>query len=172
MKDGVVRRALKAVARAGFDLNQALDHALRRRRGERPYVLGGACERCAKCCEAPSIQVGRLVWYAPALRKLFLAWQRHVNGFELVQKESPRTLVFRCTHFDSLTRMCDSYESRPGMCRDYPRALLWQVNPELFDGCGYRAVDPKAKGLLRALERKGVSAEQLETLKKKLHLGS
>lgn len=171
MRDGVVRRALKAVARAGFALNLALDRTLRRRRGERAYVLGGACESCAKCCEAPSIQVGRLRWSAPALRKLFLLWQRHVNGFELVRKESPQLFVFRCTHFDPLTRRCDSYESRPGMCRDYPRALLWQVRPELFDGCGYRAVDPKAKGLLRALERKGLSSEQLARLKKELYLG-
>ena len=63
-----------------------------------------------------------------------------MNGFELVRSdEESWTFVFRCTHFDPATRSCDSYGSRPGLCRDYPRLLLWQPNPELLPGCGCRA---------------------------------
>ena len=147
--------------------------ALRRLRGERAYELGGACRRCARCCEAPAIQVGRLTWHLPTLRRAFLFWQRVVNGFELAGRDPEgRVFVFRCTHFDEATRSCDSYASRPGMCRDYPRALLWQPHPELLPGCGYRPVVWNAGGLARALDEAEarLSDEQRDKLRKGLFL--
>src|SRR6185503_15607137 len=110
--------------------NLALHRAWRRRAGDRPFALGGECRRCARCCEAPAVRVAWPVWHLAALR-------------------GQRTFVFRCTHFDPESRACDSYDSRPGMCRDYPRALLWTSSPELFAECGYRAVAPNAAGLIR-----------------------
>lgn len=172
MRDGLVRRGLKRLARARFLIDVHATRALRRLRGERPYRLGGSCQGCARCCEAPGIQVGVLTWYLPALRRAFLAWQRHVNGFELAGRDAgSRSFVFRCTHFDVATRRCDSYASRPGMCRDYPRALLWQPGPELLPGCGYRPVAPNAAGLRRALEAQPLTAEQRRRLERDLHLG-
>lgn len=98
-------------------------------------------------------------------------WQEHVNGFELVESvASSRLFIFHCTHFDRATRSCDSYHSRPGMCRDYPRALLFQPLPEMLLGCGYRALPPNAAGLRLALEAQGLAPGQLERLKKDLHL--
>lgn len=171
MQDGPFRRAVKRFARCHYDANLFLYRRWRRLRGERPFVLGGACRRCAACCEAPAILVGRLTCSRRSLRWLFLAWQRHVNGFELVdESRRSRTFVFRCTHFDRETRSCDSYESRPGMCRDYPRLLLWQPNPELLPGCGYRAVAANATGLREALAPLDLSPEQRETLRRGLHL--
>jgi uncharacterized protein len=106
-----------------------------------------------------------------ALRRVFLCWQKRVNGFELTEAVAGgRLFVFRCTHFDWATRTCDSYDSRPGICRDYPRALLFQPLPEMLDGCGYRAVPPNAAGLRAALEAQGLAPSQLERLKKELHL--
>jgi Fe-S-cluster containining protein len=106
------------------------------------------------------------------VRRLFLAWQRHVNGFELVHRDSEgRAFVFRCTHFDQATRSCDSYDSRPGMCRDYPRLLLWQADPELLPGCGYRAIAPNAARLKAALERLPLTPGQRERLRRGLRLG-
>ncbi|MGD8897613.1 MAG: hypothetical protein PVJ73_16395, partial [Acidobacteriota bacterium] len=64
----------------------------------------------------------------------------------------------------------DSYESRPGMCRDYPRLLLWQPNPGLLPGCGYRAVVPNADGLRESLARLDLTPEQREKLRKGLGL--
>ena len=81
-----------------------------------------------------------------------------------------RVFIFRCTHFDWATRSCDSYGSRPGMCRDYPRVLLQQANPEFLPGCGYRPVAPNAERLVRSLERASVTREQRERLRKDLHL--
>jgi Fe-S-cluster containining protein len=105
------------------------------------------------------------------LRRLFLAWQRHVNGFELQGRDVPgRSYVFRCTHFDPATRSCDSYDSRPGMCRDYPRALLWQPRPEMLVGCGYRPVAPNAAALRRALQAQDLTEEQRERLARGLFL--
>ena len=171
MKDGPVRTLVKRIALGCFHINVKSTRAIWRARGDRPYKLGGACEMCAACCERPSIQTGRMVWYFPMLRGLFLAWHKHINGFELVERiPGRRIFVFRCTHFDWETRRCDSYHSRPGMCRDYPRALLWQANPSLLPGCGYRAVDPRADEFLDALKREGIDGEQLDRVKKKLHL--
>jgi hypothetical protein len=100
--------------------------------GATPYDPAGL-QGCGTCCEAPAIRVGRATWYLPTLRRLFLWWHETVNGFALQStNRTERTFVFACAHFDWDARRCDSYESRPGMCRDYPRALLDQSAPVLF----------------------------------------
>ena len=171
MKDGPIRRTVKAAALGVFHLNLWADRARRRALGERPYRLGGACRRCAACCEAPAVRVHALLWLAPLLRRSFLWWQEKVNGFVLVDaRRRERTFVFRCTHFDRATRSCDSYASRPGMCRDYPRALLYQASPELLPGCGYRPLARNAAALKRALDARPLSAEQRERLARQLYL--
>jgi len=162
---------MKRVALWNFMLGTSLHRAIDRRRGRIPYDLGGDCRRCARCCEAPGIQVGWAIWYLPLLRRLFLAWQEHVNGFVLTERDrAGRVFVFRCTHFDWATRSCDSYGSRPGMCRDYPRVLLAQADPEFLPGCGYRPVARSAERLVRSLERASVTREQMARLKKDLRL--
>jgi uncharacterized protein len=171
VRDGALRRAVKQIALWNFLVSLSLHRALERRRGRIPHELGGECRRCARCCEAPGIQVGWAIWYLPLLRRLFLAWQERVNGFVLTeQQRKGRVFVFRCTHFDWTTRSCDSYDSRPGMCRDYPRVLLAQADPEFLPGCGYRAVAANADHLVRALERASVTREQMARLKKDLRL--
>jgi uncharacterized protein len=171
MRDGPVRRGLKRIALLSFVLDAWAVRALRRLGGARPYRLGGDCRRCARCCEAPGIRVGFLTWYLPLLRRLFLSWQRHVNGFELSGRDvAGRSFIFRCTHFDVATRSCDSYDSRPGMCRDYPRGLLWQPWPELLPGCGYRPVARNAAQLQRALDAHGLTPVQRQRLARGLYL--
>jgi Fe-S-cluster containining protein len=94
-----------------------------------------------------------------------------VNGFELASTDAQaRVFVFRCTHYDRASRSCDSYGSRPGICRDYPRHLLWQANPEMLAGCGYRAAPPNAKGLEAALDRSNLTPAQREALRRGLRL--
>ncbi len=171
MRDGPGRRALKRVARWNFTVNLALTRAWQHHRRGEPYRLGGECRRCARCCEAPAIQVGRPTWYLPTLRRLFLAWQERVNGFVLVGRDrDQRAFIFRCTHFDPATRSCDSYDSRPGICRDYPRALLDQPNPQMLPGCGYRPVAANLEGLLRSLAARPLSPEARAKLVRGLHL--
>jgi Fe-S-cluster containining protein len=171
MRDGPLRRALKRVALWGFRANLAVHRTRLRSRGERPWTLGGGCRRSGGCCEAPAIAVGRTLWSTPGARRLFLGWQRRVNGFGFVSAdERAHVLVFRCSHFDRATRSCDSYDSRPGMCRDYPRNLMWQPNPELLPACGYRAIPSNAAGLRAALDAAELSPHQRERLRKGLRL--
>jgi hypothetical protein len=171
MRDGRGRRLLKAGARALFYANLVPYRLLRRLRRQDAYVLGGECRRCARCCERPSIRASALVWHTPLLRRIFLFWQQRVNGFvleEVVRHE--RVFVFSCTHFDWTTRTCDSYESRPGMCRDYPRVLLQQPLPELLDGCGYKPLVRNAARFRQALDAHPMTEEQRARLRRDLHL--
>jgi len=171
MEDGRLRRAVKRVARLHFDLELRVRRGLHAVRGGSLYALGGECRRCARCCEAPSIQVGRLLWYLPIARRAFLWWQERVNGFVLSDRlPASRVFVFRCTHFDLETRGCDSYGSRPGICRDYPRGLLDQPRPDMLPGCGYRPVLRGAARMLRVLDGQPLTPEQREKLTRELHL--
>jgi hypothetical protein len=162
---------VKRVALWRFQADLAVHRAIRRARGEKTWTLGGDCRRCAACCEEPAAAVGPVTFRLPLARRAFLWWQRRVNGFELLRADADgQSFVFRCTHFDRATRSCDSYSSRPGMCRDYPRLLLWQPNPELLPGCGYRAVTPKAERFRVLLRDAPLSDEQREKLRRGLRL--
>jgi len=172
MKDGPLRRAVKAVARWRYAADLVAWRAAARLRGGYPYKLGGACRQCAKCCEAPSIRVGWIRWHFPTLRRLFLGWQERVNGFVLTGTDDrSRVFTFRCTHFDPATRTCDSYDSRPGMCRDYPRGLLHQAQPGFFPECGFRPIHRKAAQFIDSIDRRpGLTPEQKAALKRELFL--
>jgi hypothetical protein len=56
------------------------------------------------------------------------------------------------------------------MCRDYPRGLLEQANPELFEGCGFKPVARDRARLISVLERQPLSEEQRAKLRKELYL--
>jgi Fe-S-cluster containining protein len=171
MRDGVVRRGIKRFLLWNFYLDLWATRLRARLRGDKPYLLGGNCQLCARCCEAPSLRVGWLLSHVGALRKGLVAFESLVNGFELTQWDRPtETLTFRCSHFDWETRRCDSYDSRPGMCRDYPRLLLYQPNPELLSGCGYRPVARNAAQMRLELAKRNLTPEQMRTLSERLFL--
>ncbi len=171
MPDGPVRRFIKAIARALYMSELTLRRRWLRARRQDHYRLAGACQRCAKCCETLRLSAPALVYRVRALRSLLVAWQWHVNRFALLScDDEAETLSFRCAHFDRATRTCDSYASRPAMCRDYPRFLLDQAWPELFDECGYRAVSRNADALARALDAAELAPDVREKLKKRLHV--
>lgn len=161
MRDGPLRRAVKAVARSFYLVDLRLSRVLLRARGEPSFDLGGVCRLCAKCCEAPAIRVRPLWVRLRSTRWLIARWHRLVNGFELIEVH-PRQglLVFRCTHFDSATRRCDSYDSRPGMCRDYPRNLLYHPRPGFLPGCGYFALNRNRDRLRELLDRERIPPEK------------
>ncbi len=168
MRDGWLRRSVKWVAR----LTASLDLRVRRAAGPAPrYRLNGTCNGCGQCCEEPALQVGRVAFRMKRLMAFSIWWQRAVNGFVLLRTD-PRfhALIFRCTHYDPLTKLCDSYGSRPLMCRDYPRNLTHESNPVLFDECSYRIIDVNAAGLRAALEHTTLSPEQRAELEEKLKL--
>ena len=119
----------------------------------------------------PTIAVGSVTWLVPLMRLIFVAWQRRVNGFELQGLDrDTHSLVFRCTHYDPVGKRCDSYASRPSMCRDYPRVLLGQPWPELFGSCGFRVRARNANGLRERIDATGLSEQAKADLRKRLLL--
>jgi Fe-S-cluster containining protein len=137
----------------------------------RHWELSGSCNSCGECCRESSIQVSFVTFRFPLARRLFLFWQRLANGFELVSSEpATRTFVFRCTHFDAQTCRCDIYASRPGMCRDYPRLLLEQGWPELFEKCGYKIRARNAEKMRASIDATSLPEEKKAELRKKLRL--
>lgn len=173
MRDGAWRVVVKGLARWVKTFDLRLTRWALARRGEPRYRLTGSCNGCGKCCEAPSQPVSRFTWHVPTARRLFLWWQRVVNGFEVTDSVArSRVFVFRCTHFDRASRQCDSYASRPLMCRDYPVNLTFEAVPELFPECSYGVEDKKAAQLKAALIAAGITGEKLTALEKKLFLSS
>lgn len=171
MRDGLALRVVKRAALLAWVVDLQIQRAFARLRGEKPWALAGRCQRSGQCCEAPAIAAGLLSWSLPIMRRLFLAWQRRVNGFDLTHLDSEaRLFVFRCRHFDWTSRSCDSYDSRPGICRDYPRNLLWQANPRLHPRCGFRALPPNAAGLRSAIDLLDLPPEQKQKLRRGLRL--
>ena len=187
MKDGLGRSALKRIARScdrrvflGGACQGACQGGARvvrtnvslrasqwqlRQEGPKRYEL------CGSCCEAPAIRVGRITWYLPTLRHLFLWWHSALNRFQLQSTyDAERTFVFSCDHYDASARRCDSYETRPGLCRDYPHSLLDQATPVLFANCGYKAIAVNRRELVQILENQDLGSEQLEKLKEGLYL--
>jgi Fe-S-cluster containining protein len=79
-------------------------------------------------------------------------------------------LHFLCTHWDATSKRCDSYESRPGICRDYPRNLLYSSIPDFFAECGYRPIDKNAEKFNLALEKVLIDEEKKKKIKEKLFL--
>ncbi len=171
MRDGVALRALKHVVRWAGMVELSWRRLWLKTRGEPRYRLEGSCNGCGRCCERPSLQVGWPVWRLPKLRALVLWWQRRVNGFELVEAD-PRfkLFVFRCTHYDPKTKLCDSYDSRPLMCRDYPRNLQFEALPQLFTECSHSLVLKKAEAFRAALKNTSLSDEERKALEEKLNL--
>jgi hypothetical protein len=56
------------------------------------------------------------------------------------------------------------------MCRDYPRIHLYSADPDFFQDCGYRPLDPQASQIIKNLEEHGVPGEQVEEMKKDFFL--
>jgi len=171
MRDGLPRRLIKRVARWVQGVDLVLGRRVLRLEGAPLYRLEGACSGCGACCDHPTVLLPRVLFYLRLYRGLLVAWHRHVNGMVLERADRrARALVFRCTHLDPDTQRCDSYDSRPTMCRDYPRPLIYQAAPELFPACTHRVVYRHAARLEAALESQDLPPEKLAELRRKLGL--
>jgi len=173
VRDGPGRSLVKRLARWVKTIDLYVTRWLTRKTNPARYRLTGSCNGCGKCCEAPSQPVSRFTWYVPTARRVFLWWQRVVNGFELVDRDARfRVFIFKCTHFDPATNRCDSYRTRPLMCRDYPTHLGFEAVPRLFPECSYVMQDKNAAALRASLVAAGVEGEKLREIEKKLFLVS
>lgn len=171
MKDGPIRTFVKRIALGIYTIDLKVTRAIRRTEGERRYILGGSCNSCGLCCESPVVRSPSPLFYLRSYRWMLTTWHRVINGFELLKIDlRNRHMVFRCTHYDPATKLCDSYHSRPGRCRDYPRNLLTAPRPQFFSECSYFAVDRNAERYRRALERFPITEEKREELFERLYL--
>ena len=167
MKDRAIRRSIKFVALLRYQFDLGITRFILKFKGEPQYTLRGECVGCGACCETPMIHTIAPFFYVRSLRWIFLSWHKHVNGFELVKEDrKERTFVFKCTHLDPETKHCDSYSSRPGMCRDYPRNLLYHPRPEFLEGCTFSAVAENAELINETLEELELPPETLAKVKK------
>lgn len=171
MRDNLVLKLIKGTARHYYFFTLWIQRQHLKRKGRPKYTLTGKCEGCGKCCEKPAIKVGFLVNFLKSFRWVYVLWQRKINGFILQQhNEETQVLYFTCTHWDATSKRCDSYESRPGMCRDYPRNLLYSSVPDFFDECGYKPLDKNAAKFNLALEKVLIDEEKKKKIKEKLFL--
>ena len=171
MKDGPIRTFVKRIALGMYTIDLKATRLLRATEGERRYRLGGSCNGCGLCCETPMVRVNSTLFYFRSYRWILNTWHRIINGFELIRLDMRnRILVFRCTHYDPVTKQCDSYHSRPGRCRDYPRNLLASPRPQFLSECSYFAVDRSAARYRQALERFPIPEEKREELLARLYL--
>lgn len=166
-----VKRLIKQITWWRYATDLRFTRAVMKFRGEERYELRGSCNGCGRCCEFPSIQMTEIAFHIDFIRKMVIFWQERFNGFSLVrQQKSHATLFFTCSHFDPETRQCNAYDTRPGMCRDYPKNQIYSVNPTFFPECGFYAVDKRAESFRSALEKTGMPQEKLDELLEKLHL--
>jgi Fe-S-cluster containining protein len=149
VKDGFVRRTVKRVALWRYNTDLWASRRIRQLRGDAPDLeLHGSCTGCGACCDTPSIQLPTVIFFFKSVRAAVKLWHRHVNGFEYIGLDRRnRIMIFSCSHLDPVTKQCDSYDSRPGLCRDYPVNLLDDVRPTFFPKCGYFALDPDAESI-------------------------
>ncbi len=173
MKDGISRRILKAIALARYKVDLGCTRFILRLKGQPQYALCGSCNGCGGCCVTPMIQTWPWILYFRSIRWCLLTWHRRVNGFELMgENKKTGVIMFRCTHYDPETKQCDSYSSRPGMCRDYPRNHLYDPNPTFIQECGFRAEAKNAELIRDSFKDLDLTPEQRAELEKKFHAGS
>ena len=171
MRDGPIRRAIKCVARLGYLCELRIRRRLRS--SQREYDLAGECTVCGACCETPAVQTWPLLLRFKSIRGAVVLWQKWVNGFELIGRDSKHgILIFRCTHFDPETKLCDSYDSRPGACRDYPLNLLDDPLPEFPPACTLRAVSRNADRIRESLADLDLTPEQKAKLEAEFYAAS
>jgi uncharacterized protein len=171
VKDRAALAHFKRIIRLLWSVELWLRRELRLGKRWRYWKLEGECDACGSCCVEPSIHVGPVTWHLPFARWLFVAWQSRVNGLEYIgEDEHTHDLLFRCTHYEPTSKRCDSYTSRPSMCRDYPKALLDQAWPELFPECSHRVRPRKAEQLRQGIEATSLSPEAKAELRRKLRI--
>lgn len=171
MRDNFAQKLIKNSFRTYYLFSLWLNRKRLKRKGLPKYTLIGNCESCGKCCENPAIKIGFLLNNIKFFKYLYNLWQKKINGF-IFQKHNQETKVFYfiCNHWDSNSKKCDSYDSRPGMCRDYPRNLLYSSIPDFFKECGYKPLDKNAKKFNLALDKISIDEEKKKKIKEKLFL--
>lgn len=171
MKDSRGIAALKWIILRLNQIEAAMQRWWLKRRGEPGYSLSGDCNGCGQCCEQFFVVVPKPFYYLPMARDAFLFWHYRVNQFSFKKDDKlARGFWFTCEHYDSESKQCDSYSTRPFRCRDYPIDVLYHPLPELHSECSYSIRSNQSVSWLHALDQANLTEAQREELKKNLHL--
>ena len=169
MKDPFPIQVIKLTLRTKYIFEWWFKKIISRKKS--PYELKGDCHQCGKCCENPTIKVSVFTFHFKFIRMIYLTWQQRINAFYFVSDDHKNnTFSFLCHHWDSTTKKCDSYSSRPGICYLYPKNLMQSSSPDLFEECGFEIQYKKSKLFKESLEKLSLTDEKKEELQKKLHL--
>lgn len=167
MKDGVIRKSIKLLALVRYRVDLNFTRLLLGLKGEPDFLMKGECCSCGGCCETPMIKTFAIFFYFKSLRWIYLTWHEKANGFKLIRENrKARTFMFQCTHLDPETKECDAYSSRPGMCRDYPRNILYNTPPDFLPKCTFYPIAKNSEKIIESLEKLDIPPEELQKLKK------
>lgn len=100
-------------------------------------ILAGECTQCGFCCEhipLPGLKKGGnedenrfLSFMEP------VDWHKDINEFY----HNEAWKIYRCRHHDKDTGKCMIYETRPKICRDYPKDIR-KTEHLIYKNCGYK----------------------------------
>lgn len=168
MRDGSLKKGIKSIALVRYMIDLHLTRFILKLKGEPDYILKGECCSCGSCCETPIIKTYAIIFYFKSLKWLYLTWHEKVNGFKLIRENrKERTFIFHCTHLDPESKKCDAYSSRPGMCRDYPKNIIYNTPPDFLPKCSYYPVARNADKIIESLDKLDLPPDELSELKKK-----
>lgn len=167
MKDSGLKKSIKWLALIRYRIDLGFTRFILKLQGEPAYEMRGRCCNCGECCKTPMIHTFALFFYLKSLRWLCLTWHKKINGFEFISENRiKRIFIFRCTHFDPETKLCDAYSSRPGICRDYPKNILYNTPPDFLPECTFSALSKNAEKINETLDKLDLSPEKLKKIKK------
>ena len=172
MRDGPIRTTIKALVRWRYLTDLKITRKILQLKGEGAlYKLQGKCNGCGACCKSPMIQIHPWLFYFKSIRKATILWHEQINGFNYIgDNRKEKYLIFKCTHYQEETGQCDSYHSRPGLCRDYPNNLIYEPRPALLPECSYQIVDPNQQAIRESFKDLDLTEEQLSKLKKEFYI--
>lgn len=103
----------------------------------RSILVAGTCRGCGTCCRRISLE-GPHGWLRSNKKFATLADKNpDYSRFAIIGKDSDGFLLFACSWLTA-DGVCQNYENRLALCRNFPESSLVFAGGRLPSGCGYR----------------------------------
>lgn len=99
-------------------------------------LISGSCTGCGMCCKRLNLE-GSTGWLRS--EKEFYDVVREYpefERFEIIEKDEQGFLVFTCS-WCTKDGLCENYEDRLALCKNFPEKSLVFSGGKLPEGCGY-----------------------------------
>lgn len=106
------------------------------------YEIKGECKKCGKCCDTIYSAYTYSEKEFKFMQFIFPSYKR----FYMKGKDEFGNIVFGCKYLNK-NGLCEVYEKRPLMCRNYPAKKLAKYG-QMPDGCGYKIIKKDFKNYL------------------------